>query len=283
MASRARWMVSALSLALVVAIAGPRAQQPDPSLATLLERAGQYVEEFEKQFSAVVCEERQTQSLIRADGTVGKQRELKSEFLLVKLGGQSLVAFRDVVEVDGKPVRNREDRLRKLFLEAHGTAVEQARAIVKESGRYNIGVSRTLNSPLLPLHILSPRVASGFRFSWSNGAVAFEEFRSPSVIRHKAGSQTHDLFARGSFLIAPDSARVRAANLTAGSPSTEFQTAFDVRYDEDPALKLIVPVEMKERYWRPAKPREDHLEIVSRYSKFRRFQVTTEEQIKVPK
>lgn len=53
-----------------------------------------------------------------------------------------------------------------------------------------------------------------------------------------------------------------------------------VRYSEDPRLKLMVPTEARERYWFEGKPNEDRLEVESTYSNFRRFQVSTEEQIK---
>ena len=85
-----------------------------------------------------------------------KLRELTSDFLLVRTSPSGAQAFRDVIDVDGKPVRNREDRLRKLFLEQPKTAVEQARAIARESERHNIGMQRTGNSPLLPLRFLRP-------------------------------------------------------------------------------------------------------------------------------
>jgi hypothetical protein len=273
----------ALSLALVVAGVEVRAQTPGQLLTDLLDRAGRYVEECDKAFSAVVCEERQVQRLVRPDGTVKKQRDLTSDFLLVKVGSERMLAFRDVIEVDRTAVRNREDRLRKLFLETPRSAVEQAQAIAKESARYNIGVSRTLNSPLLPLQVLHPRVASGFRFAQSADALTFEEFRSPSVIRHKAGGGSHDLFSRGSLVVEPATGRVLSVTLTAGGAASAFDVTFDVRYAEEPVLGLLVPIEMRERYWRPARPRDDRLEVVSAYSNFRRFQVTTDERIKVPK
>jgi hypothetical protein len=56
-----------------------------------------------------------------------------------------------------------------------------------------------------------------------------------------------------------------------------------VRYREDPQVKLLVPFEMQERYWQPHRPRDDRLEVASSFSNFRRFQVITDEQIKVPK
>jgi hypothetical protein len=277
---------AAVALAMAtIGIGGPsRAQTPEPSVATVVERAGRYVQEFEKEFSAVVCEEQQVQKLVRPDGTKHKDRELRSDFLLVKTGGEWMQAFRDVIEVDGKPVRNRQDRLRKLFLEAPKTAVAQAKAIASESSRYNIGVSRTVaTSPILPLRFLDPRLASRFRFALSGSSLTFEEIHSPSLIGHQSGRARHDMPSHGSFVIDTESGRVLAADLTAAGAPPAFTTTFVIRYTEDPVLKLLVPVEMQERYWQPHKPGDDHLEVTSKYSNFRRFQVTVDEQIKVPK
>jgi hypothetical protein len=41
-----------------------------------------------------------------------------------------------------------------------------------------------------------------------------------------------------------------------------------------------VPVEMSERYWRPAQPKDNRLEGRVTYGSFRRFQVTVSEKIK---
>ena len=95
------------------------------------------------------------------------------------------VVFRDVIAADGKPVRDRSDRLRKLFLDNPKTAVELARAVARESERFNIGLQRTGNSPLLPLFFLTSRVASGVRFATQGSRLTFQEFRSPSVLSRR--------------------------------------------------------------------------------------------------
>lgn len=272
-----------LPLALATAIGAVRAQEPAAWLAALVDRAGRYVEAYEKAFSAIVCEERQTQRLVRPDGRVEKQRDLVSDFLLVNVGTERVLAFRDVIDVDGKPVRNRQERLRKLFIDNPRTAVKQAQAISKESGRFNIGPSRTPNSPLVPLQVLHPRTAPGFRFALSAGGLTFEELGSPSLVRHKALGHTRDMPSRGSCVVDPETGRVLSVTLTAGGAAAKYNVRFDVRYAEEPALGLLVPAEMTEECWRPARPRDSRLVVVSSYSNFRRFQVTTEEQIKIPK
>jgi hypothetical protein len=233
----------------------------------------------------LVCEEQQVQKLVRADGRTHQQRELKSDFLMVKLGAAWMgVAFRDVLEVDRKPIRNREDRLRKLFLEGSPeakTAVEQARAMSRESQRYNIGLSRTGNSPLLPMMVLDPHLAPGFTFTLTGSSLAFSEFKSPSYLSYSANGVRHDLMSHGSFVVDTETGHLLLAEITADAPPSGIaSTTMSARYRDDAVLKMLVPVDMTERYWQPQKPQEDHLEVSSTYSNFRRFQVIVTETIK---
>jgi hypothetical protein len=280
-----RILITTIALAAAAA-AGTGFQAPTSdatATAAIVERAGHYVDTYIDAFSAVVSEEQQVQRLIRADGRVKQVRELKSDFLLVKVGLTWPQAFRDVIAVDGKPVRNRSDRLRKLFLENPKTALELARAIARESGRFNIGLNRTGNSPLVPLMFLSPKIASGVRFAMAGEKVTFEEFRSPSLLGTRSPGGRHDLMAHGVFEIEPDTGRVLAGEFTADGPPGRLSAAYSVRYQKDPKLNLDVPISVKERYWSASKPGDDTMEVESTYSAFRRFDVTTGEQIKIPK
>jgi len=275
---------SAVALVLGAATAAALyAQTPEQSAAPVVERAGQYVDAYEKTFSGMVCEERQIQKLVRSDGRVRKVRELKSDLLLVTLGDGRMPVFRDVLEVDGKAVRNREDRLRKLFLEQSRTAVEQAQLIAEESARHNIGLGRFGISPFRPLRVLLPDIASGFRFTWSGRTLGFEEFRSPSFFRNTIGSKQWDLMSRGSFVVEAVTGRVLSVELTAAGPPPTRTAKLAVDYREHAELQLLVPVRMREEYWRPDEPKEDRTEAESSYSNFRRFQVLTEEAVKIPK
>jgi len=268
-------------VALAAAAAAPAAvQSPGDATSAVVEHAGRYVDAYVEAFSAVVSEERQTQTLTRADGRVKKTCDITSDFLLVRARGTWPDAYRDVIDVDGKPVRNREDRLKKLFLEHPKRAPELADAIARESGRYNLGVARRGNSPLLPLIFLTRRIAEGVRFSGTASALAFEETRRPTVLTRRSGSGgDHNMPAHGTFEIEPGTGRVLAATFTAENGDAVSAT-FAVRYAIDPALQICVPVEVTERYWRPGKPDEDVLSVHATYSSFRKFQVTTVEAIK---
>ena len=277
-----------IGMALAATMTAERAFQappPDPATAAIVERAGRYVDAYLEAFSAVVSQELQVQKLVRPDGRVKQVRQLKSDFLLVKTGATWPVAFRDVIATDGKPVKNRPDRLRKLFLDNPKTAVDLARAIARESERFNIGLQRSGNSPLLPLFFLTSRIAPGVRYSWSEStrALTFEEFRSPSVMSRRTSTGRHDLMARGSFEIEPETGRVLAAEISGDGIPGDHSISFRARYEKDGRLDLSVPVAVDETYRRVGRPAEDRLEVLSTYSDFRRFDVSVGEQIRVPK
>ena len=136
---------------------------------------------------------------------------------MVKLEGfDGWLPFRDVFEVDGVQVRDRDDRLRKLFLEAPpARAVETSNRILEESARYNIGnVRRNLNLPTLALFLVHPTYAPRFAFSkrgepTENGVrlweIAFSEASRPTVIRTFDGK---DIVSSGTFWVEPVSGRV---------------------------------------------------------------------------
>ena len=270
--------LAAAAMLVVIAGALPRAQAP----ADLVARAGKYVDAYIDAFSAVVSEEKQVQTLARPDGRVRKTRAITADFLLVKARGTWPEAFRDVIEVDGKKIGDRQDRLRKLFLEHPTNARELADAIAQESGRYNIGTPRRGNSPLVPLIFLTSRIAPGVRFEGTADKLTFQEVQRTTVLSRNG---VHNMPAHGSFQIDPESGRVLSAEFAADTSnaivaSDDVAAAFTVKFAIDPAIQMSVPIEVTERYARPRKPDADVLTVHSTYSAFRKFQVTTEEQIK---
>ena len=125
-----------LSLAVVLTASAASAQAPAPSLESVLARTGIYVGRFIEQFSSVVAEEKYVQDTLgnlpiimggrggvtsTAVNPPSRHRELKADFLLVKVGPLEWLPFRDVYEVDGAAVRDREGRLQKLFLKPSAT------------------------------------------------------------------------------------------------------------------------------------------------------------------
>ena len=121
-----------LAVAVAVVWTAPL-QAAGPKTEEIVARAVAYVADFVEHFTSIVAEERFVQ-----DGrTIGNQkgaaakgsvngtamvgagvsihRELVSDYLLVKSPGLTpWQVFRDVVEVDGRPVRDRGERLAEI-------------------------------------------------------------------------------------------------------------------------------------------------------------------------
>ena len=259
----------------------------EPSLATVLARAGVYVLDFQRQLSGIVAEETYVQDVrpmrsFMPGTSTNAHRVLKSDLLLVKpVGADRWIQFRDVFEVDGKPVHDRNERLMKLFLEPSASTATQVQRIVEESFRYNIGnLSRTVNVPVLALVVLSPQSQSRFNFKRAGQTsgpdaawiVEYREVEPQTMIRT---NDDHDMPSRGRFWIEPETGRVRrseliAENLTIGG-------LIDVTYQLDSGVGLLVPAEMRERY----ELRRDNSRVIgtATYGRFRQFQVKVDEKI----
>src|SRR5829696_2938802 len=122
----------------------PRA--PDPDVAAVLERAAAYAADFHRRLSSIVAEERysqrwQTVGHGRYKGTIDLgHRELRSDLLLLKpLDADDWLQYRDVYHVDGTPIRDRDERLARLFREGSASSEARMGTILQESARYNIG------------------------------------------------------------------------------------------------------------------------------------------------
>ena len=188
------WMTT-VALAASATPPGPTGtlrQASDPALTELLGRVGVWMEAFERDFAHVVAEERYVQLLKpwfavprspadepdlqwREDGRQGsrsgrnaplERRQLRSDLLLVQTPGDRWLSYRDVFEVDGRTIRDRDERVKRLFLSAQASDHEQLRRVADESARYNLGgLVRNFNIPTFPLMAAHPRHQERFRFS----------------------------------------------------------------------------------------------------------------------
>jgi hypothetical protein len=293
---------AAAAVLTLAACPTPATAADEPTLAAVLAHAGAYVVDFQRQLSGIVAEEHYVQD-VRMPLPSGLQRfapapavahrELTSDFLLVKpVGADRWIEFRDVFDVDGQPVRDRSERLAKLFLEPTRSTADQIEQIVAESTRHNIGnMLRTINVPVLPLVFLSPAQQRRFRFRRTTDVkppmardsdnfnvppdtwvVQYEEVEKKTMIRTTNG---RDLPARGRFWIEPASGRVLMSELIAEDFALRGWVA--VSYQSEPLVGLLVPIEMRERY----DIRKDGSRIYGNatYSRFRQFQVTVDEKL----
>jgi hypothetical protein len=287
------FFAAAMTTALVLNPRAPNAAQTPLALDDVLTRAAWYVTRFEEAFPSVVAEEHYRQKVTflgpglwwdARSGRVrdGDRRELKSDFLMVRSDRlRGWIPFRDVFEVDGRPVRERGGRLAKLLLDPNGSAFDQARSISQEGARYNIGpVERTINVPTQALQFLQPDNLRRSSFEKADEdridgvpvwEIRFEEVSVPTLIRTTGGMS---LPATGAFWIEPSTGVVFCSVVRAELP--EFRSEIIVRFEPHPELDVRVPAELKEKYV----GRTYTLEGTATYKRFRRFRVTTEEVIK---
>ena len=267
-----------------------KAQAPVPPI---IPKATAYLGGYLRALSSVVSEEQYEQRLERPSQGAGdggrltrtvevQQRQLTSDVLLVQLPGiRGWYEFRDVYRVDGTTVRDRNDRLMKLFVESHANRLAQADQISDESSRYNIGSGvRDTNTPTFALQFLLPAVVGRLSFSLqgmesvdgvNTQIVAYNEVARPTMIR---GDRDSDVPVTGQLWIDPETGTVIKTRLE--TKSGLVQTRIDVTYRWEAKLGLRVPALMEER-------REAAGEVLqgrANYSNFRRFTVETSEQIK---
>jgi VWFA-related protein len=262
---------------LLVARPSPDAAH-EAELKLALARLFDYAEGYERQYSMLVAEEDYRQS--HRSGRI----HLRSDFLLV-MAVDRWVSFRDVFEVDGKPVRDRDDRLKRLFLDPTPEAQARLQAVMDESARYNVGpVIRNINVPLFPLSIL--RTYNRLRFDFKlareeNSAgvrvwrVEYSERLRPTLVEDLQGD---DVPISGWFLVDQLTGAIVETSVQASRGPATGETL--VRYRRDPVLGLWVPVQMRETFRNSGRSIGDGQ---ATYSNFRRFQVTTEEKIVIPK
>jgi hypothetical protein len=282
---------SVLTCATAIATVFPAAVTARTSapIEDLLNRASAYVEGFVREFSTVVAEERYVQDshpMADVDLLSGgpSQRsadhvELRSDYLFVSTGTASAwLTFRDVYSVNGRPVRDREERLARLFVNPAADALDEAGRISSEGYRYNVGSKqRTIANPLLTLGFLQPEYRERFEYrlagvDTSLGSdvwiVKFKERVRPTLLRT---SDNRNVVSMGGFWIDGASGRVLQTELET-STSDRVMTTFT--YDE--RLQMDVPSEMRDIAWSNRSP----VTGTATYTNFRRFGVSTDEKFR---
>lgn len=262
----------------------PTASAQPSDVKAVLANTAKYLADYEKAFSVVVAEESYVQSLLTMVGgrMTRQERTLRSDVLETSVGQNDWIAFRDVFEVDGQKVRDRDTRLQRLFLDAPTEALTQSRRIVAESARYNLGsLQRNVNVPTMALTYL--RAGNQSRSVFADAGrqdvdgvsammVTFVERARPTIVR----SATKDLPATGRFWIEPASGKVLKSEVTILGASSPAKIA--VTYAAVPKMAMWAPVLMREEY--DSTDGRERIRGEARYSNFRQFTVAVGEKIK---
>jgi len=251
--------------------------------------AARYLGEFTTDVAGVVLEEKYLQ---QAQARVVSARELVSDLAIMADARFGWIEYRDVFDVDGKPIRDRQDRVVELFASPSENALEQAQRIVQEGARHNlspVGVqfARTLNLPMAALMFLRSENQSRSRFQRvsldSIGGhraliVRFEETAMPRLIGSGDNAP-----ARGRVWIESGTGRILRTFLEINSVrgTTNIQAVIEVEYGLFPEVGLWLPRQMEESYNFTDGMNRQIANIFGRaiYTNARKFRVNIEENV----
>ena len=273
---------------VTIAPAAPEKAKEAPDALSLVAR---YLAAYEQELGAVVLEERYQQRVVEDLAGPADVRQLRSDLLLIRDPDLEWVGFRDVFEVDGRAVRDRDERLARLFLGDRASAMEQVHRIVAESTRYNLNsgrvvVQRSINMPMTALRFLT--ADNQYRSAFKQGgrktlegepAVVFDfnEREKPRII-----TTDDDSPSSGRVWIDHASGAVMRTELWLDMTNPTYQTSLSARvrvsFAHNDKLSMWLPSEMEEEY------RSGRTRITgsATYVNPRRFAVSTTEKIKMP-
>jgi len=156
--------------------------------------------------------------------------------------------------------------------------LDQARLLLAESARLNLGFPRTTNLPNLPLEFLHPRNRHRFAHrvdgtdkirGLQTTRLVLEEISSPSIIQRP---ERGDMPSEVTAWVETTTGRLIRANVKTRDARigvAPFDAEVRVEFGEEPALKLLVPVEMREEFF-AGRFRDGT--GVAKYSNYRKFQ-----------
>lgn len=265
---------------LLVAPIVPAAAGAPPSLKELLARVGAYVQSYGEKASIVVASERYSQQASSNEAAGNGARTTIAEFAIVKTPGENInrwVGFRDVVEVDGKPVTDHSDRL--IALLTSGSGADEARRLSEESSRFNIGrIRRNFNVPTTALLLFLPENLRRFKLSLKGTApdgvtqIAFRETSRPTFIHSLQGVPVP---VEGSIWAAADGTVTRTEMHTNFVDNTASVMAdVDVTYELISAVPMWLPAAMTESYQVRRAALHARIDCHAEYSNYRTFQTS---------
>lgn len=232
---------------------------------TIRDRLDAYLIAYEPQLSSLVADERMTQrdgasrSAFRQSAEPTKNREIKSEVAFIGLPGDiGWLGFRRVVSVNGKPLADAGPALGELLTDATTDDYDQARLLLNESARHNLGLPRTTNLPNLPLEFLHPRNRHRVHHRLDGvekirGAdtarMVFEEHSTPTIIQTPEGGEMVSLVTAWVEPVTGRLLRAQVKTRDARIGTLQFDAVVLVDFRPDEKLGLLVPYEMKEEFF----------------------------------
>jgi hypothetical protein len=256
-----------------------------------MRRVAAYVDSYGDRAAIVVGTERYTQKTTGNTDAPRLERHLVAEFALVKVDVASgWLGFRDVLEVDGRTLPDREERLIRSLSSGGGYA--EAQRLSDESARFNIGtIERNFNVPTTTLFFLRSNTQDRFKFSaktveqGGSWRIAFKETSRPTLIRTP---DNESVPAEGDIWVNPEDGTVLRTVLRTELKNLRHARMqrgdgrVDVTYRYVALLGMWLPDEMSEHFETTGTTGRtnawERVEGKAEYSNYRQF--TTSGRIK---
>ena len=276
-----RLLIAALAVWALVPTRG--AAGGPVSLDEVMRRVSAYVDGYGEKASIIVATERYTQE---AHGTAKEpeQREIVSDIAIVRIAAlRTWQGFRDVIEVDGVRVTDRDDRLSAVLMASEGR-LDEARRLSDESARYNIGsIQRNFNVPTSTLFFFGSENRGRFKFSAKtvepDGAweIAFRETERPTFIRTPEG---RSIYSEGTIWVSPSDGVIVRTRLKVDLPARGDDRhrsgagTVDVTFHHVDGFDMWLPGSMTETFESRGRGGRQRVEGRATYDNYRRFETT---------
>jgi hypothetical protein len=244
-----RLIAGAFTLALLTVSVGAQTVR----LADVVARLDGYLEGYEERLANVVAEETYRQWVEQGpkDRRSTTSRILSSDFALTLTSERNhWVGYRDTFEVDGVPVRDREERLQQLLGSGE---IGQAARIAEQNARFNLGndlLARTINVPTFALEMMHPRFRDRVKVRRTGAEVLdgrsgwLIEFREQNLLTFVRTPQGDDQPSRVVALVDIQTGEVLRTALT----WARVKGSIAVSYGYAPGISVPVPIRMAERF-----------------------------------
>jgi hypothetical protein len=287
-------MSSSVLTALLWMLAALSQPQSSPDLNSVVQRATEYVTQYEAELGNLIGSEEYIQNAVwlapttRGATTVAKrmQRRVSSDFLMIQVIPE-WAALRKVNRVDGLTVKEAEPAFEDAFDNSPEANQKRLLAMKAESTAYNIGdIIRDINVPTVALKVLRESEVSRFAFerlgsrkiegvqTW---AVHFREKAAPTLV---IGPKGDSLYSTGTFWVEPETGRVLRTefNVENQFAPLRVKARIVVTYAAGKNMKMLVPSLMSEHY----ESEFNTIDCQAFYSNFRPFEVDVKFEIHPP-
>jgi len=283
-----------LAAALVAVVASSQQPQNSHELISALQRATEYVTQYEAELGNLIGNEEYVQNAAwlaptgRGNPMVAKrlQRRVSSDFLIIQVGPE-WAALRKANRVDGSKVKETEPAFEDAFDNSSEANQKRLLAMKAESTRYNIGdIIRDTNLPTVALKVLRESEVSRFVFERAGSSkiegiqawvVRFREQASPTLV---IGGKGEFLYSNGTLWIEPETGRVLRTEFIVENryAPARVKARIVVTYSEGKNIKLLLPSLMDEHY----ESEFNTVDCKAYYSNFRPFEVEVKFDIHPP-